>query len=574
MNPPQNSPQPAGGALVPHNANPLAVYAAPNQLNTDLDDSLHLRDLIRIVWKRKWWILACTLLGVAYLTIRTLMETPLYQASTTLQIDRSAQRVVDYKDARGTTEDFYDDGSFLQTQLELIRSRQLAERVMETLNLDIDRSGRPTQADPQGADTPESAAKRDDWIGRIMTTLRKRSEPSVKDRQVLDRESVLAGLRGSMSVAPVAGTKLVRINVIGADPDLAARMANTWADAYIASNLDRKVDASAYARKFLETELTRAKSRLEESENTLISYTKQKQILNVEEKSNPAAQNFSDFSAALAAAERERIKAEANYDEARRSSSSAKELLENRALAAFKENKAKLELEYQDQLRTYKSTHPRMQALQAQLDNAERRIQDEIKTVTSSVEVNAKAALDSAKAQEERLRSRVETSKRNILESQDQGIRYGILKREVDTNREMYAGLLQRSKELAITSQSNTNNVAIVDRAQTPLFPFRPDVMRGVMTGLLLGIMAGLALAFVIEYMDDSIKFPDEVERFTGMPLLGVIPRVSVTKATAAQQATEDPRSALAEAYRSVRTALQFSTARGAPRTLVVTSCT
>lgn len=574
MNPPQNSSQPAGGALVPQNANPLAVYAAPQQSNIDLDDSLHLRDLIRIVWKRKWWILACTALGVTYLTIRTLMETPLYQASTTLQIDRTAQRVVDYKDARGTTEDYYDDGSFLQTQLELIRSRQLAERVMETLNLDIDRSGQPTQAEPKASVTADASAKRDDWIGRIMTTLRKRSEPSVTDRQVLDRESVLAGLRGSMSAAPVIGTKLVRISVIGADPDLAARMANTWADAYIASNLDRKVDASAYARKFLETELARAKTRLEESENSLIAYTKQKQILSVEEKTNPAAQNFSDFSSALAAAERERIKAEANYEEARRSSFSAKELLENKALAAFKENKAKLELEYQDQLRTYKPTHPRMQALQAQIDNAERRIQEEIKTVTSNVEINAKAALDSAKAQEERLRSRVEASKRNILETQDQGIRYGILKREVDTNREMFASLLQRSKELAITSQSNTNNIAIVDRAQTPLFPFRPDVMRGVMTGLLLGLMAGLALAFVIEYMDDSIKFPDEVERFTGMPLLGVIPRVSIAKATAAQQATEDPRSALAEAYRSVRTALQFSTARGAPRTLVVTSCT
>ncbi|MFN3630219.1 MAG: polysaccharide biosynthesis tyrosine autokinase, partial [Casimicrobiaceae bacterium] len=144
----------------------------------------------------------------------------------------------------------------------------------------------------------------------------------------------------------------------------------------------------------------------------------------------------------------------------------------------------------------------------------------------------------------------------------------------VDTNRELYGGLLQRLKEVGITSQLNTNNIAVVDGAQTPLYPFRPDVMRGVSMGLLLGLMAGLALAFVIEYMDDSIKFPDEVERFTGLPLIGVIPRVTTAKLTAAQQATEDPRSALAEAYRSVRTALQFSTPKGAPRTLVVTSCT
>ncbi len=567
------NPAPApGGSLVPQAAHPLAVYAQPATMNAEADDSLHLRDLIRIIFKRKWWIISATLVGVVYLTIRTLMETPLYQASTTLQIDRAAPRVVDYKDARGTIEDAYDDGSFLLTQLELLRSRQIAERVMETLNLDIDRSGRPVEQAP--TKSAENTEERNDWIGRIMTTLRKRSEPSVTDRQVLDRESVLGGLRGSMQVTPIPNTKLVRIGVIGADPALAAKMANAWADAYIASNLDRKVDASSYARKFLEQELTKAKARLEESENALIAYTKQKQILNVEEKSNPVAQNFSDFSSALSAAERERIKAEANYEEAKRTSSSTKELLENKAISTFKESKAKLELEYQDALRTYKPTHPRMQALQAQIENAEKRIQEEAKTISTTVEITARAALDSARAQEERLRARVESSKRNILDAQDQGIRYGILKREVDTNRDLFASLLQRSKELAITAQANTNNVAVVDKAETPLFPFRPDVMRGVMTGLLLGLMAGLALAFVIEYMDDSIKFPDEVERFTGLPLIGVIPRVNTTKTTAAFQATEEPRSALAEAYRSVRTALQFSTARGAPRTIVVTSCT
>ena len=574
---PSPVPPPQGGNLVPQPAvHPLALYAQPTQSNAEPDDSLHLRDLIRIIFKRKWWILSATIIGLTYITIRTLMETPLYQASTTLQVDRASQRIVDYKDARNTVEDTYDDGSFLQTQLELIRSRQIAERVMEALNLDVDRSGQAKTVDPAPPPEADAAPKevRNDWIGRIMTTLRKRSEPSVKDRELLSREAVLGGLLGSTQVAPVIGTKLIRISVIGADPVLAAKMANTWADAYITSNLDRKVDASSYARKFLDQELAKAKSRLEESENALIAYTKQKQILNVEEKGNPVSQNYSEFSSALAAAERERIKAEANYDEAKRTSSSSKELLENRAISAFKESKAKLDLEYQDLLRTYKPTHPRMIALQAQIDNAEKRVQEEAKTISSTVEITARAALESAKAQEERLRARLEISKRSILDAQDQGIRYGILKREVDTNRDLFGSLLQRSKELGITSQSNTNNVAIVDKAQVPLFPFRPDVMRGVMTGLLLGLMAGLALAFVIEYMDDSIKFPDEVERFTGLPLIGVIPRVTTSKQTAAQQATEDPRSALAEAYRSVRTALQFSTAKGAPRTIVVTSCT
>ena len=559
-------------ALILRPEHALAQYAVTAPTN-EIDDSLHLRDLLRIIFKRKWWILSVASIMLVVSTLNTLMETPQYRASTTIQIEKQAQRIVDYRDASGATE-LYDDGQFFQTQIELLRSKALAERVMEALRLDLDRKPGPDPMTTGTEKSVEPVAERDDWIGRILTTLRKRREPSIKDAQLLDRESVVRSLRESMQVAPVPSSRLVRINVVGADPALAARVANAWAEAYTKSNLERKVDASSYARTFLEQELAKSKIRLEDSENSLVQYTRQKQILSVDEKSNPLTQNFTDFSAALAKAEQERIKTEANYDEVKRTLSSSRDLLENKALATFRESKAKLELEYQQQLRTYKPGHPSMQALQAQIDLSEQRIQSESKAITGSVEITAKAALDSAIAQETRLRARVETSKRGILDVQDQGIRYNILKREVDTNREMYSGLLKNLKEVGVTAMVGTNNVSVVDKADIPLFPFRPDVFRGAMTGLLLGLMAGLALAFVVEYMDDSIKFPDEVERFTGLPLIGVIPKVNVNKSSPEDQATREPRSALAEAYRSVRTALQFSTARGAPRTIVVTSCT
>ena len=572
MNPTQPAPDQPGSALILRPEHALAQYAVTAPAN-EIDDSLHLRDLLRIIYKRKWWILSVAIVMLVVSTLNTLMETPQYRATTTIQIEKQAQRVVDYRDASGATE-LYDDGQFFQTQIELLRSKALAERVMEALRLDLDRkpnAGAPATGAEKATDP---VAERGDWIGRILTTLRKRSEPSIKDTQMLDRESVVGALRGSMQVEPVPNSRLVRINVVGADPALAARVANAWADAYTKSNMERKVDASSYARTFLEQELAKSKIRLEESENSLVQYTRQKQILSVDEKSNPLTQNFTDFSAALAKAEQDRIKNEANYDEIKRTLSSSRDLLENKALATFRESKAKLELEYQQQLRTYKPGHPSMQALQAQIDLSEQRIQSESKAITGSVETTAKAALDSAIAQETRLRARVETSKRGILDVQDQGIRYNILKREVDTNREMYSGLLKNLKEVGVTAMVGTNNVSVVDKADVPLFPFRPDVFRGAMTGILLGLMAGLALAFVVEYMDDSIKFPDEVERFTGLPLIGVIPKVNVSKSSPEDQATREPRSALAEAYRSVRTALQFSTARGAPRTIVVTSCT
>jgi polysaccharide biosynthesis transport protein len=358
------------------------------------------------------------------------------------------------------------------------------------------------------------------------------------------------------------------------DPTLASRVANTWAQTYISTNLERRFEASSYAKTFLEQQLAKTKEKLEQSELQLNDYTRQKQIVNVDEKTNLTAQNLQEFTAALAKAEQERIKSEATYEETRRNLANSKELIDSKTLSVFRESKAKLESEYQELLKTYKPGFPKMQALQSQIDDFERKIQAETIAIKASIEGSARATFEAARTQENQLRARADAAKRNVLAQQDQGFRYNILKREVDTNREIYNGLLQRLKEVGIAGGVGTNNVSIVDKADVPLFPYKPDLRRNAFIGLLLGLMAGLALAFLLEYLDDSIKFPDEVERFTGLALLGVIPMVNVTRNTPREQLAGDPRSALAEAYRSLRTALQFSTARGAPRTIVVTSCT
>jgi polysaccharide biosynthesis transport protein len=560
-----------GSALAIRQETALATHVdlAPTMA---LDDSLHLRDLLRIVLKRKWWIISAALVVTLIALLNTLMQTSIYRATTTIQIERSAARVVDYKDGTANSDGFaYDEREFLATQYELLRSKALAERVMEALALDLEKK---RDATPSDGAAQQSTAERDDFVGKIMTTLRKRREPSVRDAQVLDRESVVGSLRNSVTVEPVRNARLVRIHVEGSDPNLASRVANTWAQTYISTNLERRFEASSYAKTFLEQQLAKTKEKLEQSELQLNQYTRQKQIVNVDDKTNLTAQNLQEFTAALAKAEQERIRAEATYDEVKRNLSNSKELLDSKTLSVFREHKARLEAEYQDQLKIYKPGFPKMQQLQSQIDEIEKRIQMENTAIKASLEGSARAIFEAARTQETQLRARADAAKRNVLEQQDQGIRYNILKREVDTNREIYNGLLQRLKEVGVAGGVGTNNVSVVDKADVPLFPYKPDIRRNALIGLLLGLMAGLALAFLLEYLDDSIKFPDEVERFTGLALLGVIPMINTTRATIRDQVTKDPRSVLAESYRSLRTALQFSTARGAPRTLVVTSCT
>ena len=536
-----------------------------------IDDSLHLRDLLRIILKRKWWILSAAIVVLLMSTLYTLMQTPIYRATATIQIERNAARVVDYKDGSNSDQIMYDEREFLATQYELLKSKALAERVMEALRLDLDRK---RQANSKDASREDTTTGGDGLVDRLLTTLRKRSEPSVRDTRILDRESVIASLRGAVTVEPVRTARLVKIHADNSDPALAARISNTWSQAFISSTLERRVEASSYAKNFLEQQLAATKEKLEESERQLNEYTRQRQIVNVDDKTNLVAQSLQEFTAALSRAEQERIKAESTYVEVKRTLSSSRDVLENKSVTTLRDAKAKLETEYHEQLKVFKPGFPKMQQLQSQIDELDKKIAAEMALVANSIEMSAKANFDAARAQEAQLRARADAAKRNVLELQNQGIRYNILKRDVDTNREIYNGLLQRFKEVGVAGGVGTNNVSVVDKADVPLFPFKPDIFRNAMIGLALGLMIGLGLAFLLEHLDDSIKFPDEVERFTGLTLVGVVPKAtSRSGALITEMIAQDPRSALAEAYRSLRTALQFSTSRGAPRTLAITSC-
>jgi len=208
----------------------------------------------------------------------------------------------------------------------------------------------------------------------------------------------------------------VRIHTDGSDPTLASRVANTWAQTFISTNLERRFEASSYAKTFLEQQLAKTKEKLEESELLFNQYTRQKQIINVDEKTNLVAQNLQEFTGAVAKAEQERIKAEANYAETKRNLQNSRELLESKTLGSFREAKAKLEAEYQDQLKIYKPGFPKMQQIQSQIDELDKRIKSESKTVTDSIEGTARAAFDAAKTQESQLRARADAARRSVLE--------------------------------------------------------------------------------------------------------------------------------------------------------------
>lgn len=502
-----------------------------------------------ILRKHKWLILGVLVSIVAATVVLTLLITPLYRATTMLQIDREAVKVVEFDAAapleRGNSDDFY------QTQYELLRSRTLAQRVVRKLDLVrepvmramLERSDAAGHAAMLGAGTEQASRQR----------AAERAAAAV----------VMAGLQ----IEPVRNSRLVRVHFDSPDAAFSARVANAVAQGFIESTLERRFDAASYATKFLEERLRQLKVRLEESERDLVQYAQQEQIVSGDQGQSLTGETLSELTIALAAAQNQRIRAEARLRQAQAQAGAGlpPDMLEKSIVRTLQARRADLMAQYQDKLRIYKPDYPDMRQLQGQIDETNRQIAAELGNIRASV----RAEYDAARGQENLLGAQIGLARADALDLEKRSIRYNILKREVDTNRQLYDGLLQRYKEVGVAGGVSTNNVSVVDAAQVPGRPFKPSLSHNLLLALLFGLVAGIALAFLLEYLDDRVRGPDDVERMFGLAVLGIVPKL---KQQLPLEAARDPRSGFSEAYRSVRTALQFSTDAGVPRTLLITS--
>lgn len=554
-----------------------ALALGPDDGTTALDapdDSLHLRDILRIFLKHKWTILAILCAAALFSVVMTYMAAPVYRATTTIQIDRFTPRVLDFKDVSSGTDsnEYWSDGSdFYATNYELLKSRAVAERVVEELGLRKNPSSLSLSSE-QAPSAPAGNSQGGNFAENILSWLIRGPAPVAIDPATRSDNAVVSAFQSSLTVEPVRKSRLVRLHFDSTDPFFAAKAINTLSQSFINLNLERRFEASAYAKTFLEDKLLQTKVKLEDSERELLEFARGAEIVSLDDRKTVVSQNLQEFNSAVTKAEQERIRAEVLLKQV----DSNPELLalaqENKKLNELKSVKAKLETEYQENLKVYKPAYPKMLQIKGQIDEVDKQMKAALEEIRGIVV----ATYRTAKSQEDALKQKLEMAKREMLDVQGRNIRYSILKREVDTNRTLYDGLLQRLKEVGVAGGVGINNITIVDKAKVPLAPFKPSLDRNLKFGLAIGLLLGLAVAWFIEYFDDSIRLPEDVERETGAAVLGVVPKLKAKEAVRLPQIAlashEDPTSAIAEAYRSVRTSLQFSTAHGAPRRLVVTS--
>ena len=521
----------------------LAIWA-PSEDGGEF--SLNLAEYWRLLMKHRILIAVIFITALALGAVATLLMTPIYTAQTMMQIDRETAKIVEGADVE-PRESMMAGEEFFQTQYGLLRSRSLAVRVIDALGL----------------------AKTDRFVERMG------AEPGEGvDTLAERREQALKIVQENLSVNPVRGSRLVNVAFDSPDPALAAQISNAFAENFIQANLDRRFESSSYARDFLERRLAQVKTKLEESERQLVAYAQAEGIINVTEAGptgmpaqSLASNNLVALNASLAQAKAARVAAEERW----RQSSGASvmtlpEVLQNPTIQQLSQQRAALTAQYQQKLQQYRPEFPEMRQLKAQIDE----LDAQINAVAGNIRNSIRAQYTIAANEERSLQSQVNGLKGDVLDLRDRSVRYNILQREVDTSRTLYDGLLQRYKEISVAGGVTSNNVSIVDRAVPPEEPSKPNVLINMALAAALGLGFGILSAFAAEALDESLTTPEDVEAKLGVPVLGAIPELA--RGMEPMQALGDIRSSFSEAYYSLRTALQFSTPDGVPRSMVVTS--
>jgi capsular exopolysaccharide synthesis family protein len=522
-------------------------------------DSLNLRAYWVVVMRRKWTVLTVLAIVVVAALTATYLTTPIYRATTTLQIDADELNIVKYEAV--TAQSGADVDAYLRTQHEVLRSRANAERVVNELNL-IEHPAFNRQSEPS-------------LVKTLLPWLKAKEAgphdgPLSSQALAAKTRAVVATVQGGLRVEPVGYSRLLRLHFDSPDAKLAADVTNSVARVFINLNLSRRMDATSYAKTFLQDQLQQTQAKLEQSEKALVAFARQEQLIKPGgEADNVDTSALQGFAAALNQAQQERIRAESLYNSVQGAAiHGLPEVLDNKTIQNLKERKATLDAEYQEGLKLYKPGYPKMELISRQMAEVGTTIDLEIRNVRSVIKARYQAAL----ALENALTEKLKESRQNILGEQDRSIQYNILKREVETNRQLYEGLLQRLKEVGVAGGVGINNISVIDAAEVPRYPHTPKPRLNLLIAIFVGLFGGIGLAFLLEHLDDTIKRSDDLEQQLGLPVLGVIPNTDVDEDRKLHLENLDVRSHFAEAYRSLRTALQFSTPQGMPRVLMVTS--
>src|SRR5215510_4202237 len=581
---PDQKPVPVNRERYPELIYPAPVAPPPARVDVESEpDEMPVLNYWRVLVVRRWTIFAVLSTAIVITLIDTFKQTPIYQASTTLQIDRENPNILSFKDVI-EVDNTADDT--LQTQYKILESRALARKVIEELRLD-----RVEEFAPK----PQKPGLISSYLPLLTNLFRSRGTPTDSPGEPDRVRPIVDAYLGSLSVRPVRQARLVQVSFESSNPKLAADIINAHAKYYKEQNLQFKWDATQDASDFLQEQLSTLRANLEKAEDKLQAYSREKQILfTYEGKNNTATEKLKQLEQEYTRAQTERFQKEAFSGLIRLGSADSLPQLTNNALIANLTSKlADLRKDESDIAVTFSPEYPRRKRLRNQIEEIQRAIDSEKTRVIQTVEADYSASVE----RERLTRDALEQQRSAVNNLNQESIQYTILKREADSFKQLYDGLQTRLREAQVSAGLRASNIRVVDPAELPRSPVRPRKLLDLMLGSMLGLAFGIGLAFFQEYLDSSLKSPDDVQRFLKVPTLGTVPNMqSLTKGRPYAYSSNKspsvepvikgelektppelithaaPSSVMSEAYRSVRTSLLLSLPERAPRVVLVTS--
>jgi len=555
----------------------VADFGRPGGLRTYpelISQESALGEYVRVLVKRKWTVLACLLTIFSVVAIASLKMTPVYEASGSIAINKPDSGLVNFNNSPTFNLDSYDPTE-LETEVKILQSDLLALQVVKELALDRrPEFGGKTSTLPSSLDLAPDPLQADS--GRT--------------------SALLSGFRGSLKVTLSPGTHIVEVHFRSPDKDLAANVVNTLMSTYTENNFKSRFDSTMQASDWLSKQLVDLQMKVETSQEKLVRYQKEHEILGIDEKQNITTAKLDELNKALTAAESQRMDKESVYrlvqsgdadtiasaaaalDAAGAGGQSASSLLEG-----LRTKEADVKIQAAELSTQFGPSYPKVAQLNGQLKEIDAQIFLETHKVAGKIRGQYMAALQ----RENMLHDALDKQKQEANKLNESAIQYSILKRDLESYRTLYEGLMEKMKEAGVSAGIKSNNFRIVDVARVPTSPIEPNIPRNLAFAFMLGLTSGVGLAFLLEGLDNTVRTTEQAQLISGFAPLGMIPLGSRTARdgasskrlviAASKEAVElvtqvRPQSQMAESYRALRTSLLLSNLGAPPKVIMVTS--
>jgi capsular exopolysaccharide synthesis family protein len=516
----------------------------------------HLLDYIIILRKHQWLILTFLLTVVTVVTIASFKMKPVYLAAARVEVDKESQNMSPFPDSNSYDE-FMDMENYLETQTKILQSETLALQTIKSLDL----------------------ARYPEFGGGPSTTAWAHNGPAPQ------RPAILGAFLGRLTVKRVANSRLIEVTFEAEDPQLAAQIVNTHLQNFVEQNFRSKYDATIQASNWLSSELEGLRIKVEKSENARIAYQRANQTWQIDEKQDITTSKMADLSKAVTEAQTDVAQKEAMYRMAVSGNVDALPTAHgSEVLTELLKRKSDADEQYAEALNQYGPNFPKVLRLAAQQKELDENLARARKTLIESVQQE----FNTARSHVELLQETLDKQRAEANDQAEKLIQYHILQHDAESDRLLYDGLLQKLKEATITVGLRSTNIRVVDPALAPGGPSRPQKARNILLAFLIGLVGGVGLALFREYLDNTVKSPDDIEALTGLPSLAVVPAMPGLNAHQGRLSRRtgeggspgriellsyaQPKSQISEAFRALRTSLLLSQAEHPPQVILVTS--